>query len=83
MSGGTVRYSSRVVRQLTQPVMFMPSIQRMMGEGYRVFLEVGPNDVLTRMNRDIVDDSALCLSLDVPGQPFAEHLCNLCQFWSV
>jgi acyl transferase domain-containing protein/acyl carrier protein len=63
-----------LVRQLTQPVMFMPSIQRMMGEGYRVFLEVGPNDVLTRMNRDIVDDSAVCLSLDVPGQPFAERM---------
>ncbi len=63
-----------LVRQLTQPVMFMPSIQRMMGEGYQVFLEVGPNDVLTRMNRDIVDDSALCLSLDVPGQPFAERM---------
>ena len=63
-----------LVRQLTQPVMFMPSIQRMMGEGYQVFLEVGPNDVLTRMNRDIVDDSALCLSLDVPGQPFSERM---------
>ena len=47
-----IRYS--LVRQLTQPVMYMPSIQRMLGEGFRVFLEVGPNDVLTRMNRDIV-----------------------------
>ncbi|MCA9008407.1 MAG: SDR family NAD(P)-dependent oxidoreductase [Planctomycetaceae bacterium] len=63
-----------LVRQLTQPVMYMPSIQRMLGEGYSVFLEVGPNDVLTRMNRDIVGDQTLCLSLDVPGQPFAERL---------
>lgn len=63
-----------LVRQLTQPVMYMPSIQRMLGEGYRVFLEVGPNDVLTRMNRDIVESQALCLSLDVPGQPFAERI---------
>ena len=63
-----------LVRQLTQPVMYMPSIQRMLGEGFRVLLEVGPNDVLTRMNRDIVDSQALCLSLDVPGQTFAERL---------
>jgi acyl transferase domain-containing protein/acyl carrier protein len=63
-----------LVRQLTQPVMFMPSIQRMMGEGFSLFLEVGPNDVLTRMNRDIVDQRALCLSLDVPGQPFEERM---------
>jgi len=63
-----------LVRQLTQPVMYLPSIQRMLGEGFRVFLEVGPNDILTRMNRDIVDSQALCLSLDVPGQPFAERL---------
>ena len=65
---------SSLVRQLTQPVMYMPSIQRMLGEGFRVFLEVGPNDVLTRMNRDIVDSQALCMSLDVPGQPFAERM---------
>ena len=63
-----------LVRQLTQPVMYMPSIQRMVGEGFRVLLEVGPNDVLTRMNRDIVDSQAICLSLDVPGQPFEERI---------
>ncbi|MEJ7591364.1 MAG: SDR family NAD(P)-dependent oxidoreductase [Planctomycetaceae bacterium] len=63
-----------LVRQLTQPVMYMPSIQRMLGEGFRVLLEVGPNDVLTRMNRDIVDSQAICLSLDVPGQPFEERM---------
>ncbi|MBC7966980.1 MAG: acyltransferase domain-containing protein, partial [Fuerstia sp.] len=63
-----------LVRQLTQPVMYMPSIQRMLGEGFRVLLEVGPNDVLTRMNRDIVDSQAICLSLDVPGQSFEERM---------
>jgi acyl transferase domain-containing protein len=67
-----IRHS--LVRQLTQPVMYMPSIQRMLGEGFRVFLEVGPNDVLTRMNRDIVDGQAICLSLDVPGQNFDERM---------
>ncbi len=63
-----------LVRQLTQPVMYLPSIQRMLGEGFRVFLEVGPNDVLTRMNRDIVDTQALCLSLDIPGQSYIERM---------
>ncbi len=63
-----------LVRQLTQPVMYLPSIQRMLGEDFCLFLEVGPNDVLTRMNRDIVDSQALCLSLDVPGQAFEERM---------
>lgn len=63
-----------LVRQLTQPVMYLPSIQRMVGEGFRVLLEIGPNDVLTRMNRDIVDSQAICLSLDVPGQLFEERM---------
>ena len=65
---------SSLVRQLTQPVMFMPSVQRLLSEGYRVFLEVGPNDVLTRLTRDIAESHAICLSLDVPGQPFEERL---------
>jgi acyl transferase domain-containing protein len=63
-----------LVRQLTQPVMYMPSIRRMVSDGFQVFLEVGPNDVLTRLNRDIAGDQALCLSLDVPGQRFDERM---------
>lgn len=81
MSATSVQYLSEpsdirksLVRQLTQPVLYMPSVQRLLGEKFRVLLEVGPNDVLTRMNRDFVGSEALCLSLDIPGQPFSERL---------
>lgn len=63
-----------LVRQLTQPVNFVSSVQRLHRDGCRVFIEVGPNDVLTRLNREIFSDDALCVSLDVPGQTYAERI---------
>ncbi|MEZ6127369.1 MAG: beta-ketoacyl synthase N-terminal-like domain-containing protein [Planctomycetaceae bacterium] len=66
-----------LVTQLTQPVLYQPSVRRLLETGSLILLEVGPNDVLTRLNRDIVPDGALCLSLDVPGQTYAERLALL------
>ena len=63
-----------LVTQLTQPVMYEPSIQRMLSDGVGLFLEVGPNDVLTRLNRETIGGDALCLSADVPGQSFEDRL---------
>ena len=65
---------SSLVRQLTQPVLWVPAIRRMQKDGFRVFLEVGPNDVLTRLTRDTVGSDAICLSLDVLGQSYNERL---------
>ena len=65
---------SSLVRQLTQPVLWVPAIRRMQEDGFRVFLEVGPNDVLTRLTRDTVGSDAICLSLDVLGQSYNERL---------
>ena len=62
-----------LVEQLTQPVLYQPAVQRLLDVGCRMLLEVGPNDVLTRLNRSIVGDSALCLSLDVPGQSYTQR----------
>ncbi|MCA9077838.1 MAG: SDR family NAD(P)-dependent oxidoreductase [Planctomycetaceae bacterium] len=63
-----------LVTQLTQPVMYEPAIRRLLNDGVGLFVEVGPNDVLTRLNREIIGSDALCLSADVPGQSFEDRL---------
>ncbi len=62
-----------LVTQLTQPVMYDPSIRRLLNDGVGLFVEVGPNDVLTRLNREILAGQALCLSADVLGQSFEDR----------
>jgi acyl transferase domain-containing protein/NAD(P)-dependent dehydrogenase (short-subunit alcohol dehydrogenase family) len=63
-----------LVRQLTQPVLFLPAIQRLFNDGCRLLIEVGPNEVLTKLARDTIGKDALCLSMDVPGKSFQERL---------
>lgn len=71
----TIRHS--LVTQLTQPVLYQPSVRRLLDTGSRVLLEVGPNDVLTRLNREIVGNEALCFSLDVPSQTWEQRTAML------
>ena len=40
-------------KQITNPVLWLHSIQRLIDDGYSKFLEVGPNKVLTKLMRDI------------------------------
>ncbi|MCA9049645.1 MAG: acyltransferase domain-containing protein, partial [Planctomycetaceae bacterium] len=63
-----------LVTQLTHPVLYQPAVKRLLDADCGVLLEVGPNDVLTRLNRDIIRGGAVCLSLDVPGKPFTERM---------
>lgn len=65
---------SSMVTQLTQPVLYQPSVRRLIDANNLILLEVGPNDVLTRLNREIVANDAVCVSLDVPGQSHAERM---------
>ncbi len=48
-----------LVRQLVQPVRWVETIQRMMGEGIRSFIEVGPGKVLTGLVRRIAPDAEI------------------------
>jgi len=63
-----------LIRQLTQPVLFLPAIQRLLNDGCRLLIEVGPNEVLTKLARETIGKYALCLSMDVPGKSFQERL---------
>jgi acyl transferase domain-containing protein/acyl carrier protein/NAD(P)-dependent dehydrogenase (short-subunit alcohol dehydrogenase family) len=63
-----------LVRQLTQPVLFLPAIQRLVNDGCRLLIEVGPNEVLTKLARDTIGKHALCLSMDVLGKSFQQRM---------
>ncbi len=52
-------------RQLREPVLFTQAMSSMWEAGYKVFLEIGPNAVLTTLGQEIVPDDAVhwCASL--------------------
>ncbi|MEM9588859.1 MAG: acyltransferase domain-containing protein, partial [Planctomycetota bacterium] len=53
-----------LITQLTRPVHFAASIERLIEDGSELLIEVGPSDVLTRLARESSAGRALCLSLD-------------------
>ncbi|TWU18982.1 Phthiocerol synthesis polyketide synthase type I PpsC [Allorhodopirellula heiligendammensis] len=53
-----------LINQLTQPVCFNGALQRIVAEGCGLLIEVGPDNVLTRLARASVDGRAICLSAD-------------------
>jgi [acyl-carrier-protein] S-malonyltransferase len=50
----TIRHS--LVNQLSHPVLWASSMRRLIGEGHKVFLEVGPGKVLAGLLRDVTRD---------------------------
>jgi len=54
-------------KQITNPVLWLHSIQRLIDDGYSQFLEVGPGKVLTKLMRDI-DRNVKVLSIEKPDQ---------------
>jgi acyl transferase domain-containing protein/NAD(P)H-dependent flavin oxidoreductase YrpB (nitropropane dioxygenase family) len=59
-----------LAEQLLSPVRFAEQIERMYDAGCRVFLEVGPNQVLTRLVGEILADRP---HVAVATQPKTEH----------
>jgi malonyl CoA-acyl carrier protein transacylase/acyl carrier protein/NAD(P)-dependent dehydrogenase (short-subunit alcohol dehydrogenase family) len=55
---------SALIEQLTHPVLYATSVQRMVNDGCGLLVEVGPSDVLTRLNIATVGTEAICVSLD-------------------
>ncbi|MEO1524390.1 MAG: beta-ketoacyl synthase N-terminal-like domain-containing protein [Planctomycetota bacterium] len=60
---------TNLIDQLVQPVGFSGAIERLVRDGCGLILEVGPNNVLTRLAASTVSDQALCLSLDNRSVP--------------
>ena len=66
--------------QLTRPVDFVGGIERLYADGARVFVEVGPAQVLSALVRDILGQRpSLILSTDSKGDNGEAFLKLLCQ----
>ncbi len=63
-----------LIEQLTHPVLYATTVQRMVNDGCGLLIEVGPSDVLTRLNLATVGTDAICLSLDSNVGTHAERL---------
>ena len=65
----------RLVRQLTAPLLFSDLIRRAYADGARVFIEVGPRTVLTRLVRTILKfEPVMALCCDHPKVAAREQL---------
>lgn len=71
LSNVTIRYEAdpeqiraNLVAQLTSPVDYTRLVQRLSDDGVGVFIEVGPQQVLTGLNRQILGPGALCIASD-------------------
>ena len=63
-----------LIDQLTHPLLYCNAIERLVSDGYRLLVEVGPSDVLTKLHRDIVGNLALCVSLDCGHHTHSDRL---------
>lgn len=67
-----------LVDQLVTPVNYVQMVERLWEDGVRVFVEVGPQQVLTRLNRRVLDGRpAFCLAADHPSRTFTEQLARI------
>lgn len=67
--------SQTLKRHLTHPVNFMGCIEAMYDSGARLFVEVGPNSVLTRITDRILDDRPhLAVATDAPARSGVQQL---------
>ena len=64
-----------LVDQLTQPVSFSGATERMVEDGCGLLIEVGPDNVLTRLARTTVHGKAICLSADDRTRDHQQQQC--------
>ncbi|MBD3418835.1 MAG: acyltransferase domain-containing protein [Chitinivibrionales bacterium] len=66
---GVAALKKQLAAHLTSPVRFAEQIRAMYDAGARIFIEAGPNQVLTNLVQQILaDDSALIVASDVSGK---------------
>lgn len=64
---------------LISPVLWLDSVERMYADGVRVFLELGPGQVLSKLGRSILKgkDDAIFISMDPGNQDATAHLVSV------
>ncbi|HZS93651.1 MAG TPA: beta-ketoacyl synthase N-terminal-like domain-containing protein, partial [Chloroflexota bacterium] len=66
---GKVKIRALLVDHMVRPVLFAPEIEAMYDAGARIFVEIGPNGVLTNLTGQILGERPhLAISLDAEGQ---------------
>lgn len=74
---------ARLSEHLTAPVRFMDEVDALYAAGARVFLEIGPKEVLTRLTRQILGARPhLAVATDSAGGGLAGVLHALAALWS-
>jgi acyl transferase domain-containing protein/NAD(P)-dependent dehydrogenase (short-subunit alcohol dehydrogenase family) len=64
-----------LVAQMTNPVRYVALVERLVRDGVNVFIEVGPQQVLTRLHRRILGDRSLAIiASDHPKRPGLEQI---------
>ncbi|MCE7869757.1 acyltransferase domain-containing protein, partial [bacterium CPR1] len=67
------KFVENLVAQLTDPIAYPKLLRKMRQDGVTVFLEVGPNQVLTGLHRQILEDAVVVAS-DHPRRGAHEQL---------
>jgi acyl transferase domain-containing protein len=66
---------AKLVAQMTEPVRFIDQIERLAADGTTIFVEAGPQQVLTRLVRQILPGrDVIAISADHPKRSAAEQL---------
>ena len=68
---------ANLVAQLTTPVDYVALVEQLSQSGVAVLIEVGPQQILTRLNRRIVGDAAVCIASDHPKRSSEQQICRL------
>lgn len=68
---------NNLVDQFVKPVVYPAQIQRLIDEGVRVLVEIGPGQVLTRLHHQIVGEDLLVVDTDSKKRSHHETLARL------
>ena len=60
--------------QLVRPMNYVELVDRLRRDGVTCLVEVGPQQVLTRLHRRLLPEAAVCVATDHPQRPGTEQL---------
>jgi acyl transferase domain-containing protein/acyl carrier protein len=67
--------AANLVAQLVEPIDYPGLVRRLVQDGVRALVEIGPGQVLTRLHRSILEDSSVvCVASDHPQRAAMEQL---------
>ncbi len=84
LSSVTVRYVAdpeeirkNLALQTSTFLNYPEMVRRLLADGVTVFIEVGPQQVLTKLNQRLLEDKAIAIACDNPQKPGMERLMQI------